>query len=189
MMHRMREIAMQAANGTLSDGDRSTLNTEYEALAQEMGRVLGETEFNGHSLFGATAETIEIQVGLDDGPGSTMEIELSSLDWVAGTLDLFDMDNPFEVRFALSTIETFLGVISDQRTELGVKANLMQSALSSTLNARENLAAAESRIRDLDMAQATASFTRNQILQQGAIGVLAQAQASPELALILLGAI
>lgn len=185
ILGRMRELAMQSANGTLSDTDRATLNTEYGALVEEIDRVAGQTAFNNIQLLDGTTSSVNIQVGINqnetitidnqDTQASTLGIASSGVDSVTGAND------------ALGLLDAAIDTINTARGNLGAAQNRLQSALASILNVRENLSAAESRIRDVDVAAETADLTRNSILQQAATSVLAQANVQPQLALSLLG--
>ena len=184
ILGRMRELAMQASNGTLSDTDRDVIDVEFQALDTEIQRISDETEFNGVTLLD-TAGTAAIQVGINSG--DTIDINTVDVDSTAlgtGTLDTQDVTN---ANAALGTLDTAIGLVNTARGQLGSDQNRLSSALSSILNVRENLSAAESRIRDVDVAAETADLTRNSILQQAATSVLGQANVQPQLALSLLG--
>jgi len=187
MLNRMRELAMQASNGTLDTADRATLDTEFQALIEEIDRVSGQTEFNGIALLDGSTATLGIQVGLDSG--QTIDIDLASADSSSATLgiDSLDVTDITNAQDALDDLDTAIESISTVRGDLGAQQNRLTSSLSSILNVRENLSAAESRIRDVDVAYETADLTRNSILQQAATSVLAQANVQPQLALSLLG--
>jgi len=181
-LNRMRELAVQAANGTLTTEDRATLDVEYQELIAEVDRIATQTTFNGVNLLDSTA-TVSIQVGANAGE----TITLTFADVTATTLSLTgDITSAANATTELGTLDTAIGLVTDARGALGATQNRMQSAISSIANARENLAAAESRIRDVDVAFETADLTRNSIMQQAATSVLAQANVQPQLALSLL---
>lgn len=186
ILGRMRELAMQASNGTLSSDDRTTIDTEFDALRSEIDRIATQTEFNGNALLN-TSTTLDIQVGLDSGD----TIGINTIDVQTGTsglaIDGLATDTAANAADALDDLDTAINDINSARGQLGSDQNRLQSALSSILNVRENLSAAESRIRDVDVASETADLTRNSILQQAATSVLAQANTQPQLALSLLG--
>jgi len=180
---RMRELAVQAANGTLTTADRATLDTEYQALISEVDRIATQTTFNGVSLLDSSATT-SIQVGSQ--AGETITVTFS--DVTAATLGLTgNITSAANATTELGTLDTAIDSVSTARGALGASQNRMQSAIASIASARENLAAAESRIRDVDVAMETADLTRNSIMQQAATSVLAQANVQPQLALSLLG--
>ena len=181
---RARELAVQASNGTLSTGDRTALNTEFSAILTEIDRVASDTEFNGNSLLNTTG-TIDIQVGLDSGD----TISASLVDTTSTTLTVNgqSLTTASNASTALSRIDSAIDIVTTARGSLGAVQNTLQSTLRSIQNNSENLSAAESRIRDVDVAQESADLTRNSILQQAALSVLAQANLQPQLALSLIG--
>ena len=182
---RMRELAVQAANGTLSTTDRATLNTEFTALVSEIDRVASQTSFNGLKLLDGTGTTLTIQVGVDSG--ETISVGMS--DATSSTLGIsaLGVTTSAAANTALTAIDSAIDSVTTARGALGAAQNRMGSAIASIANARENLSAAESRIRDVDVAMETADLTRNSILQQAAVSVLGQANVQPQLALSLLG--
>jgi len=183
---RMRELAVQASNGTLNSDDRSTINTEFSALITEVNRIANQTEFNGIALLNSTS-TVGIQVGVDSG--ETIEIDLQNVNTSGGGLNISALSTTTttNAQSALATIDTAIDSLNTARGELGAAQNRLSSAFRSISNVRENLSASESRIRDVDVAFETADLTRNSILQQAAVSVLAQANVQPQLALSLLG--
>ena len=181
---RMRELAVQASNGTLSTADRATLDVEFQALVSEIDRIATSTQFNGISLLDNT-NAIDIQVGIDSGD----TISITNVDTQQATLGLSGagVTTSTNAGSALALLDTAITSVNDARGSLGAMQNRLQSAFRSILNTRENLSAAESRIRDVDVAFETADLTRNSIMQQAAVSVLAQANVQPQLALNLLG--
>jgi len=184
ILGRMRELSMQAANGTLDTEDRATINTEFQALDDEVNRLATQTKFNGIELLNNTTGAT-IQIGLDSGE----TISVSTVDMQSSTLGInaLTTTTAANASTALAAIDTAIGSVNTARGQLGSDQNRLNSALSSILNVRENMAGAESRIRDVDVASETADLTRNSILQQAATAVLAQANTQPQLALSLLG--
>jgi len=181
---RMRELSVQAANGTLTTGDRATLDNEFQELIGEIDRIASDTSFNGVSLLDGSAATIDIQVGIDSGE----TITLNMTDVSAATLGLTgDLTTAANASTAMGAIDTAVDTVTSGRGQLGAGINRMNSAIQSIASARENLSAAESRIRDVDVAMETADLSRNTILQQASVSVLAQANTQPQLALNLLG--
>ena len=181
---RMRELAVQASNGTLSTDDQNTLQNEFAALGEEIERIADTTEFNGISLLNSTS-SISIQVGLDSG--DTIDIDLQDVQESALGIASDDISTVSGAGTALGNIDDAINTVSEARGELGAAQNRLSSSFRSILSARENLSAAESRIRDVDVASETADLTRNSIMQQAATSVLAQANVQPQLALSLLG--
>lgn len=185
ILNRMRELAVQAANGTLSDDDRTTINTEVGALIEELDRIADSTDFNGVQLLDGTATTTSIQVGINDGD----VIDITLEDTTTSTLgvDGVDVSDATNASLALADIDGAIDLVNTARGNLGAVQNRLTSAFTSIQNVRENLSAAESRIRDVDVASETADLTRNSIMQQAAVSVLSQANVQPQLALRLLG--
>jgi flagellin len=182
---RMRELAVQASNGTLSTSDRATLDTEFQALITEIGRVAGQTTFNGVTLLDGTTTALDLQVGTE--AGETISVGLSDMTTTTLAINGEDVTSATNASAALSVIDTAIDTVNTTRGDLGAAQNRLTSAIASILNTRENLSAAESRIRDVDVAVETSDLTRNSILQQAAVSVLAQANVQPQLALSLLG--
>ncbi len=182
---RMRELAVQASNGTLNTTDRATIDTEFQALGTEITRIANETEFNGISLTNQASGTVAIQVGLDSG--ETITINLDDTTETGLGINSLSTTSTTNAQSALSTIDTALDSLNTTRGSLGAAQNRLQSTFRSILNVSENLSAAESRIRDVDVAFETADLTRNSILQQASVSVLSQANVQPQLALSLLG--
>lgn len=183
-LSRMRELAVQAANGTLTTTDRATLDTEFQALITEIGRVASDTTFNGVALLDGSTTSLSIQVGIDSG--DTIAVGLASSTTTALGIGSLAVTSTTLASAALATLDTAINTVSTNRGSLGAAQNRLNSVVSSISNARENLSAAESRIRDVDVASETADLTRNSILQQAAVSVLAQANVQPQLALSLL---
>jgi len=181
---RMRELAVQAANGTLNTGDRAILDSEFQALVEEIDRVANQTTFNGVNLLDGSTTSLSIQVGTESGE----TIDITFGDMTAATLGVnTDITNATNASAALDLIDTAIDTVSGLRGGMGAAQNRIQSTVRSIANVAENLTGAESRIRDVDVATETADLTRNSIMQQAAVSVLAQANVQPQLALGLLG--
>jgi len=176
---RMRELAMQAANGTLNTGDRNVIDVEFQQLIQEIDRISGSATFNGVNLLDDATATIDIQIGIESGDTITLNL----VDATSGGLGLtsagFDVLTASNATAVLGLIDAAIDSISTTRGTLGAAQNRMTSAVRTLRSAHTNLSAAESRIRDIDVAQETADLTRNSILQQAAISILAQANQQP----------
>jgi flagellin len=185
-LSRMRELAMESANGTYNTGDRATLDVEFQALIEEIERIAQTTKFNEVNLLNTATGTIDIQIGTEAGEVITVNLS----DTTAGTLGLtggsFDLTTVSNAVATLSVIDTAISAVTSVRGDLGAAQNRMQSAIRSLFVAEQNLSASESRIRDVDVARETADLTRNTILQQASTSVLAQANLQPQIALGLL---
>lgn len=182
---RMSELAMQAANGTMSDGQRSALDQEYQQLRQELDRISQTTEFNGQSLLSEN-KIISLQAGTSGSTNS--QITLSLPDISSETLKLPDnISNQANATSALDTISEARDLVDQTRGQLGAVANRFETAVenihSSDINQRE----AASRIRDLDVAEASSNLVATDIRQQISTALGAQANQIPSIALQLLG--
>ncbi len=185
ILGRMRELSVQAANGTLSTADRATINTEVIALQSEVDRVSQTSTFNGINLLNAAA-TVNIQVGINTGEVIAVNLENTQTAALGVSSTTVNTTSAATASASLLALDTAIGSVNTVRGNLGASQNRLQSAVSSIMNSRENLSAAESRIRDVDVAFETADLTRNSILQQAATSVLQQANTQPQIALSLL---
>jgi flagellin len=181
---RMRELAIEAANGTLSVADRASLNSEFTELVAEIDRIGATTAFNGTTLLDGSTANLAIQTGVDAGQTITVNL----LDMQAASLGIngLTVTDATTASGVLVTLDSAVDSVVAVRGQLGASQNRLSSAMRSIATSVENLAAAESRIRDVDVAAETATLTRNQILQQAASSILAQANTQPQIALSLL---
>jgi flagellin len=189
ILGRMRELATQAANGSLTSTDRGFLQTEFGSLQSEITRIQGSSKFNGKQLVGSTAATITLQVGLNNTASDQIAVTLGgvSLGTITGSGATLTGSTSAGALAALSTIDTAISNVSTSRATFGAAMNRLEVSQSSIQTMRLNLSAANSRIRDVDVASETASLSRNQVLTQAGISVLAQANQLPQLAFGLLG--
>ncbi|HTV21376.1 MAG TPA: flagellin [Polyangiaceae bacterium] len=189
ILGRMRELATQASNGSLTSTDRGFLQTEFSQLQSEITRIQGSSKFNGRQLVSSTAETITLQVGLNNTASDQIQVTLGgvSLGTIAGASTVLSGTTASGALSALSTIDTAIGNVSTARATFGAAMNRLETAQSSIQTMRLNLSAANSRIRDVDVAQETSALSRNQVLTQAGVSVLAQANQLPQLAFGLLG--
>jgi flagellin len=180
-LQRMRELATQASNGTNATEDLDNLNEEYSQLSDEITRVLANTKFNDHTLIGANAADVAIQVGAK----STDQITIALTDMGAanGELDKVlntdAIDTQANASVAMTDIDAALTVINTQRSKMGAVQNRFQSVVENLQTSTENTQAARSRIVDADYASETAVLARNQILQQAGMAMLSQANQLP----------
>ena len=185
ILGRMRELSVQAANGTLSSTDRATIDTEFGALISEVDRIAGQTTFNGVNILNGSTATVAIQVGIN--ASETISVGLQDVRAATLAINTLQTDTAANASAAITAIDTAINSVTTARGSLGASQNRLSSTISSISNIRENLSAAESRIRDVDVATETSDLTRNSILQQAATSMLAQANVQPQLALSLLG--
>ena len=188
MLTRLRELAMQSASDGIGDSERGYINTEATNLTAEMDRIANTTKFNGASLLDGTATTLDFHVGIESGSNDV--ISFTTLDATTATLfggATLDLASKAGSVAALDVIDTALGAVSDNRSTLGAAGNRLQSAIATIQSFNEQLSAANSRIKDVDVAEETSAMARSNILQQAGVSVLAQANQQPQLALKLLG--
>ena len=184
---RMRELAVQASNGTTSGADKDTLNDEFQALIQEVDRISSATDFNGIQLLDGTTASLTLQVGADTVAGvDTLDVSLVDVSAASLTISALDIGSTGVQSTAIVNIDAAIDAISQGRGDLGAIQNRLGGLISNLQVSSENLSAAESRIRDVDVASESAALTKNTILQQAAISVLAQANVQPQAALSLL---
>ena len=186
MLQRMRELSVQAANGTLSEDDRANLTQELSQLGAEIERTMEVTKFNSTEVFNLTAN-LSFQVGANKD--ETIEIESGDFDMAditaAAQLDISGAD-PTNAADAIEAIDTALDTLNGQRAIWGAVQNRFESAISTLQVSAENQSAARSRIMDTDYAAETAALTRSQVLQQAGTAMLAQANSMPNSVLSLL---
>ncbi|MCB0318863.1 MAG: flagellin FliC [Bdellovibrionales bacterium] len=199
VLTRMAELSEQSANGTFSTSQRSALANEFIALGSEIERIAVTTNFNGVTLLSGTSNLV-LQVGFDSA--STSQIGFAGVQGTLAALGLagtgasalsFSINDSTSdaaqsaSRLALDAVNGAIGSLATQRGTLGATESRLNVAINNLSVARENFAAAESRIRDVDVATEAAELTRLGILQQAGAAVLAQANQQPSLALSLLG--
>lgn len=185
---RMFELANQSANGTLSSSQRNALSAEFEALWREWDRTALTTRFNSINLLSG-GSSVTIQVGTDNSSSSTINVNtVYAIPYsVLGAIDTNGVISSANALNTISRLQAAQSTISAMRGSFGAMESRMRSAISNLQIAGENFTAAASRIRDVDVAEASANLTRLTILQQASASVLAQANQAPALALSLLG--
>jgi flagellin len=190
ILGRMRELATQSANGSLSDTDRGYLDKEYQQDAQEITRIQSATTFNGVSLIGSSAaSTTSFQVGLNNTDGvDTIDVGFNGLDLSAVTGSNIATQSAASGLLAQGgTIDSAISAVSDSRAGFGAAMNRLDNASANIATMKLNLSAANSRIVDVDVADETAQLSKNQVLTQAGTSVLAQANQLPQLAFGLIG--
>lgn len=184
---RLRELAVQSANGSVSNLDKDTLDEEFQSLVNEVNRIGRSTEFSGIKLLDGSTSAVSFQVGYGTTAGiDTISVSLAaSLSTTLG-LNSLDIGSGGAAGTAITNIDAAINSVSSLRGSLGAAQNRLGSTINNLSITVENLSAAESRIRDVDVAFETSQLTRNQILQQASIAVLSQANSLPQSALRLL---
>ena len=184
MLQRMRTLAQQSANDTNSDDDRAALQKEVVALQKEITRIGSDTTFAGTNLFAAD-KTYDFQVGAD--ANQIISVDLKAMSAATLGVDAYDISAKAGAQTALADIDDVIKEVDGYRADLGAVQNRLDSTIRNQSNISENVSAARSRIRDADFATETANMTKQNILQQAASSILAQANQRPQSALSLLG--
>lgn len=195
ILQRIRELAVQSANGIYSDEDRAMLQTEVEQLVSEVDRISQTAEFNGMTLLsGRFAEDgIRLQAGANTDQNFTVRLGNMSATALGlkgagqdGTEQSISLSDPESANMALATVDEALKTVNKNRADIGASMNRMEMAQKGINIASENIAASESRIRDADMAKTITEHVRNQILQQSSVSLLSQANTNSQNVLALL---
>jgi flagellin len=188
ILNRMRDLAVQAKNGTLKDDDRDKLNKEFTALQTEINRIASTTEFNTMKLLdGSQSNGIVFHVGANTGQPHEISIALDSSSSDALGIGNSSIGTAADAKTSIDAIDSAISDVSTTRGSLGAVQNRLEHTINNLGVIAENLASSESRIRDVDMAEEMTDFSKNQILTQSATAMLAQANAKPQSVLKLLG--
>ena len=190
ILERMRDLTVQGKNGTLTDEDRESINKELSALHEELGRIAKTTEFNTQNLLGSTAAkgaSFTFQIGANQGQTLTVTIGNMSGVSLLGAADKFTLGKAgANADKMLGSIDDAIKKVSSQRASLGAVQNRLEHTINNLTATNENLSEANSRIRDVDLAEEMMTFTKSNILSQAATSMLAQANAMPNSVLNLL---
>lgn len=186
---RLRELSVQAASDTIGDTERGFSNIEFQNLLEEIQRISEGTEFNGRKLLDGTGGVVEIQVGIHNDPNQDrIKYDSTTTDTTLPAIGLTgeNIATKEGAQLSLSKLDDALVRINGTRANLGALQNRLQSASNSIAITEESFSAANSRIRDVDVASETADMAKNNILNQAGVSVLAQANQAPNFALKLL---
>lgn len=186
---RLRELSIQAASDTVGDTERGFSNIEFQNLLEEVQRISEGSEFNGRKLLDGSGGMVEIQVGIHNDPtNDRIKYDSTSTDTTLESLGLIgeNIAHKEGAQLSLSKLDDALVRINGTRANLGALQNRLQSASNTIAITEENFSAANSRIRDVDVAAETADMAKNNILSQAGVSVLAQANQAPNFALKLL---
>jgi len=198
ILHRLRELAVQSANGIYSDEDRMQIQVEVSQMVDEINRIASHAQFNGMNMLtgafaqgSSTGRIMQLQVGANMDQSARIFVS----DMTANALGLTDSQgnegklsivDPFEANLAIGTVDSALKMVSKQRADLGAYQNRFEMAAQGVAIAAENIQAAESRIRDVNMANKVVDYTRDTILHQTGTAMLAQANLRTQAVLQLL---
>ena len=185
---RLRELAVGAANGTLTDTQRLSSHQEFTALRAEIDRVAGVTKFAGITLLDGSAN-VDFQVGKDSGGNNVINVTIADAQTTAlgGDISTLSVSTAAKAGTTLAALDTAISDVTSSRATIGAGHNRLMSAITNLETTIENLSAANSAIREIDVASETAELTRTQILMQAGVSVLAQANQAPQMALSLIG--
>ncbi|MCA1957960.1 MAG: flagellin FliC [Nitrospira sp.] len=186
LLARMRELASQSSSGTVGATERSYIDQEFIALRSEIDRIAQTTEFNGQALTSGSTISFSIAIGFRSGSGNTLSMSLNDITTTSLGLSSVNVSTSGNATSALANIDNAISAVATARAEYGSLQNRLEATIANLQVTSENLTAAESRIRDADVAYETSVFTKNQILVQTGISVLAQANTLPQQALALL---
>jgi len=198
ILHRIRELAVQSANGTYSPEDRMQIQVEVSQLVDEVNRIASHAQFNGMNILlgdfarGGAANGVQFQVGanMDQSERAfigTMTATALGLQGSQGTNEMVAITSPDSANKAIGTVDSALQTLSKQRADLGAYQNRFEMASMGVAVASENLQAAESQIRDTDMASQMVEYVKNNILMQSGTAMLAHANVKTQSVLQLLG--
>jgi len=199
ILHRLRQLSVQSANGIYTDEDRMQIQVEVSQLVDEVNRIASHAQFNGMNLLtgafafeSAAGRVMQLQVGANMDQNKqifigTMTALALGLQNMQGEQGAITIATPEEANQAIGTVDAALKLVSKQRADLGAYQNRFEMAAQGVAIAAENMQAAESRIRDADMASQVVSYAKNSILSQTGTAMLAQANVGSQAALKLLG--
>ncbi|MCM1988105.1 flagellin [Oceanirhabdus seepicola] len=183
ILQRMRELSVQASNDTNVTADRTAIKSEIDSLSSEIDRIAGTTQFNEKNLLDGTLTSgsgAKLQIGANSDAALTLEVAIEDMDATALTVNSLTVDTNANAKTSITNVNNAIKAVSTQRSKLGAYQNRLEHTISNLDNASENLQAAESRVRDVDMAKEMMNFSKNNILQQAAQSMLAQANQSPQ---------
>lgn len=186
---RLRELSMQAASDTVGDVERGFTNKEVQNLVAEIQRIAEVTKFNGKSLLDGTGEPLEFQVGTHNNPvHDRLVYDTKTADSTIEKLGMTELNVVTKVAAQgnLEKLDEAIRIVNDNRANFGALQNRLQSTINNLMVAEENLSAANSRIRDVDVASETSELTKRNILMQSGTAMLAQANSNGMMALKLI---
>lgn len=181
ILGRMRELSMQSSNGSLTSADRTQIDSEFGTLTDEITRIQGSAKFNGVSVVAAATSSLTFQVGLNDSSSDQITVSFGGVA-LTTLLNSTSVDTITNAKASLANIDAAISSVSSSRAGFGAAMNRLEIASSNIQTMRLNLSAANSRIRDVDVASETANLSRNQVLTQAGVSVLAQANQLPQTA-------
>lgn len=178
ILQRMRELSVQSSNDTNTVDDRAEIQKEISALVKEVDRISSDTEFNTQNLLDGSFSGKLIHIGANTG--QTLSVSINTMGASALGIDGLDLSTQSGANSAIALLDSAIKSVSSERSDLGAIQNRLEHTINNLSATSENLTAAESRIRDVDMAKEMMSFTKNNILTQAAQSMLAQANQQPQ---------
>lgn len=186
LLTRMRELASQSSSGVLGNTERSFVDQEFTALRSEIDRIASVTAFNGQALLSGSNLSFSIQIGYQSSSNDTLSLSLASLTTSSLGISSVNVSTAANAQSALSNLDSAISAVASARATYGATQNRLSATIDSLQVTSQNFTAAVSRIQDADIAYETSQFTKNQVLVQSGVAVLAQANALPQQALALL---
>jgi flagellin len=184
MLQRMRELAVQSANGTYSSDQRTYLQTEFVALSSQIGKIATDTKWNDQSLLAATATTFTYQAGKDNN--QTVSVTVGAMTLTGLVITAASVSTTTAASAGLALLDSAIGLVNAQRATIGAGINQMTYSADNLSNVAANAAASRSSIMDTDYATASTQLSKTQIIQQASTAMLAQANQQPQSLLALL---
>ena len=178
ILQRMRELSVQAGNDTNVTADRKAIKTEIDELSKEIDRISNQTEFNTQKLLDGDFSGKQFQIGANKG--QTITLSINAMAATSLSIDSIAVSTTALANDAVESIDAAITTVSTERSKLGAYQNRLEHTINNLGTASENLSAAESRVRDVDMAKEMMSFSKNNILSQAAQAMLAQANQQPQ---------
>ena len=189
IISRMRELAVQASNeGTMDTTERGYLAQEFTLLQSELDRIVNVTEYNGQKLVdGTISDGIDFQVGMNNTANDRISMSITNTTTTGLSIDTDSLATSSQAQAAITALDTALATVNTERASLGATQNRLQMTISNLGNMYENMAASNSRLKDVDIAEESANMAAQQILSQAGTSMLAQANQLPQSALSLIG--
>lgn len=173
---RMRELAVQSANGTLTDADRDHTDAEFQQLEAELTRISDNTTFAGTKLLDGTVSSLSFQIG--EGANQTISLSIADMDATGLSLNSNDLQSAANSQTSITAVDAAIDTVATQRGTLGALSNRLSSTVANLDQINVNLSSSKGRIQDADFALETSNLAKNQILQQAATAMVTQANAS-----------
>lgn len=186
LLTRMRELAVQASNGSNSTNDLTNIDKEYQQNLQEIDRVTSSVQFNGINLLSGATASKAFQVGIGTAATDRINVNFGGVDATSLAVNSTSVTNFTNAQSAITSLDTAINNLSGKRADFGASMNRFGAAVTNLQSMQTNTSAALSRIQDTDIAKETANLSKNQVLSQAGAAILSQANQTPQVALSLL---